>query len=113
MAESMGLRQQAHVLQVLAAILHFGNVRFGDASDHSEDAAVVHSPEEINVCAQLLGVSSAALTATLSYKMALVGGAVRDALARALYHVLFYWLVDQVNRNTSDAEAANHIAVLQ
>ncbi|KAJ1852072.1 hypothetical protein LPJ73_002897, partial [Coemansia sp. RSA 2703] len=122
----VGSRQQAHVLQVLSAILHLGNVRFGDAPDCSKDAAVVHSPEEVDVCAQLLGVTSAALTAALSYKTALVGGdlctvflnahgahAQRDALARVLYHVLFYWLVDQINRNISDAEATNHIAVLQ
>ncbi|KAJ2378192.1 hypothetical protein IW150_000950, partial [Coemansia sp. RSA 2607] len=111
---------------VLSAILHLGNVRFGDAPDRSEDAAVVRSPEEVDVCAQLLGVTSAALTAALSYKTALVGcdlctvflnahgaHAQRDALARALYHVLFYWLVDQINRNISDAEATNHIALLQ
>ncbi|KAJ2382934.1 hypothetical protein GGI05_005492, partial [Coemansia sp. RSA 2603] len=122
----VGSRQQAHVLQVLSAILHLGNVRFGDAPDRSEDAAVVRSPEEVDVCAQLLGVTSAALTAALSYKTALVGcdlctvflnahgaHAQRDALARALYHVLFYWLVDQINRNISDAEATNHIALLQ
>ncbi|KAJ2394637.1 hypothetical protein GGI05_001947, partial [Coemansia sp. RSA 2603] len=122
----VGSRQQAHVLQVLSAILHLGNVRFGDAPDRSEDAAVVHSPEEVDVCAQLLGVTSEALTAALLYKTALVGGdlcavflntygahAQRDALARVLYHVLFYWLVDQINRNISDAKATNHIALLQ
>ncbi|KAJ2375129.1 hypothetical protein IW150_002719, partial [Coemansia sp. RSA 2607] len=122
----VGLHQQVHVLQMLSAILHLGNMRFDDAPDRSEDAAVVRSPEEVDVCAQLLGVTSAALTAALSYKTALVGSdlctvflnahgahAQRDALACVLYHVLFYWLVDQINRNISNAEATNHIAVLQ
>ncbi|KAJ1718310.1 hypothetical protein LPJ53_006580, partial [Coemansia erecta] len=110
----------AHVLQVLAAILHLGNVKFGDAPDRSEDAAVVRSPEEIDVCAQLLDVTSAALTAALLYKSALVGGnlcmvfpnahgahAQRDVLACALYHVLFYWLVDQIIRNIMDGSPAS------
>ncbi|KAJ1642602.1 hypothetical protein LPJ64_005567 [Coemansia asiatica] len=119
-------RQQHHMLRVLAAILHLGNVQFADAPPGSEDAAAVRNPDEVGVCAQLLGVSESALVAALTYKTALVGGdlctvflnghgalAQRDALARALYHVLFYWLVDQLNRNLCDPEAANHIAVLQ
>ncbi|KAJ1801776.1 hypothetical protein LPJ56_006370, partial [Coemansia sp. RSA 2599] len=78
------------------------------------------------LCAQFLGVSATALTAALSYKTALVGGdlctvflnihgaqAQRDALARSLYHVLYYWLTDQLNRNIGDPEATNHIAILQ
>ncbi|KAJ2236467.1 hypothetical protein H4R99_000811 [Coemansia sp. RSA 1722] len=119
-------RKQQQILQVLAAILHLGNVQFADAPDRSEDAAGVRNQEEVDLCAQFLGVTPSALTAALAYKTALVGGdlctvflnshgaqAQRDALARALYHVLYYWLVDQLNRNIGDPEATNHIAVLQ
>ncbi|KAJ2720121.1 hypothetical protein GGI07_004798 [Coemansia sp. Benny D115] len=119
-------RQQHAIFQVLAAILHLGNIQFTDAPDHTEDAATVRNPDEVSLCAQFLGVSESALTAALLYKTALVGGDLctvflnshgahtqRDALARSLYHVLYYWLIDQINQNISDREAANHIAVLQ
>ncbi|KAJ1893955.1 hypothetical protein LPJ66_005464, partial [Kickxella alabastrina] len=122
----IGARQQQAMLQVLAAVLHLGNVQFADAPDRRDEAAVVRNPEAAALCAQLLGVSETALCAALTYKTALVGGdlctvflnghgaqAQRDALARALYHLLYYWLIEQLNRNIGDAEAANHVAVLQ
>ncbi|KAJ2359062.1 hypothetical protein GGF43_000383 [Coemansia sp. RSA 2618] len=122
----IGPRQQHAMFQVLAAIMHLGNVEFADAPDKTEETAVVRNPEEIELAAQFLGVSEAALTAALSYKTALVSGDLctvflnshgaagqRDALARALYHLLYYWLIEQLNHNVHDPDAANHIAILQ
>ncbi|KAJ2690731.1 hypothetical protein IWW39_000533 [Coemansia spiralis] len=119
-----GIKQHA-LFQVLAAIMHLGNVEFADAAEQS-DTATVKNPDEVELAAQYLGVPAAALTAALSFKTALVSNdlctvflnshgasAQRDALARALYHLVFYWLVDAINQNTSDPEATNHIAVLQ
>ncbi|KAJ2058073.1 hypothetical protein GGI17_005270 [Coemansia sp. S146] len=121
-----GIRQQHALFQVLAAIMHLGNVEFADAAARSEETAAVKNPEEVALAAQYLGVPAAALAAALCYKTALVGndlctvflnshgaGGQRDALARALYHLVFYWLVEAVNQNTSDPAACNHIAVLQ
>ncbi|KAJ2062688.1 hypothetical protein GGI09_004872, partial [Coemansia sp. S100] len=121
-----GIKQQHSLFQVLAAIMHLGNVEFADATDRSEETASVKNPEEVDLAAQYLGVPTAALTAALSYKTALVNndlctvflnshgaGNQRDALARALYHLVFYWLVETINQNISDPEACNHIAVLQ
>ncbi|KAJ2391232.1 hypothetical protein H4S02_001443, partial [Coemansia sp. RSA 2611] len=121
----VGARQQHALFQVLAAVLHLGNAEFDDAAE-SDEAAAARNPEEIELAARLLGVSETALAAALSYKTALVGGdlctvflnahgaaAQRDALARTLYHLLYYWLAEQLNGNVSDPGAANHIAVLQ
>ncbi|KAJ2144776.1 hypothetical protein IW143_000910 [Coemansia sp. RSA 520] len=122
----IGQRQQHAMFQVLAAIMHLGNAEFGDAPDRTEDTAIPRNPEELELAAQFLGVSDTALTAALSYKTVLVGGdlctvflnshgahAQRDALARALYHLLYYWLIEQLNTNVHDPNAVNHIAVLQ
>ncbi|KAJ2570407.1 hypothetical protein IW140_002307 [Coemansia sp. RSA 1813] len=118
-------RQQHAIFQVLAAIVHLGNVEFADAVEREEDAAVVRNPEEVELVAEYLGVSASALTAALCYKTALVSsdlctvflnshGAAgqRDAFARALYHLLHCWLVEHINQTTCDADATNHIAVL-
>ncbi|KAI9504813.1 chitin synthase-domain-containing protein [Coemansia spiralis] len=119
-------RQQHAIFQVLAAIMHLGNVEFADAADGGEDAAVVRNQEEIELAAEYLGVSESALTAALCYKTALVNsdlctvflnshGAAnqRNALARSLYHLLYYWLIEHLNQTMSDPEAVNHVAVLQ
>ncbi|KAJ1738874.1 hypothetical protein LPJ68_005172 [Coemansia sp. RSA 1086] len=120
----VGKRQQHALFAVLAAILHLGNAEFEDAPDKSEEAAVLRN-EEAELAAQLLGVSATALETALTYKTALVGGdlctvflnangaaAQRDALARALYHLAFTWVVEQLN-TLHDPTAANHIALLQ
>ncbi|KAJ2656310.1 hypothetical protein IWW48_005101 [Coemansia sp. RSA 1200] len=123
----LGERQQHAVFQVLAAIMHLGNIEFADSAEREEDAADVRNEEEVELVAEYLGVSSAALTAALRYKTALVGsdlctvflnshGAAgqRDAFARALYQLLHCWLVERLNQTTNrSADAANHIAVLQ
>ncbi|KAJ2549416.1 hypothetical protein EV175_004458, partial [Coemansia sp. RSA 1933] len=119
-------RQQHAVFQVLAAILHLGNVEFSDAVEREEDAAVVRNEDEVEIVAELLGVSAAALTAALCYKTALVGSdlctvflnshgaaAQRDAFARALFQLLHCWLIEHLNQATCDAEAVNHVAILQ
>ncbi|KAJ2858595.1 hypothetical protein GGI22_003301, partial [Coemansia erecta] len=122
----LGERQQHAVFQVLAAILHLGNVEFTDAVEREEDAAGVRNPDEVDIAAELLGVPAPALTAALCYKTALVGSDLctvflnshgasgqRDAFARALYQLLHCWLVEHLNQTTGNAEAANHVAVLQ
>ncbi|KAI8319291.1 hypothetical protein GQ54DRAFT_293074 [Martensiomyces pterosporus] len=119
-------RMQNSIFQVLAAILHLGNAEFVDIAGQSEETAVVRNIEEIEIAAEFLGISTGALTAALTYKTALVNsdlctvflnslGASSqcDALARTLYHLLYYWLVDTLNQNLSDSDAVNHIAILQ
>ncbi|KAJ2780580.1 hypothetical protein H4R18_003375 [Coemansia javaensis] len=119
-------RQQHAIFRVLAAIMHLGNVDFADAPDRSEESAAPKNPEEVDLAAEYLGVPAGALTAALTYKTALVSSdlctvflnstgarAQRDALARTLYHLLYYWLMAQLNQNVSDSSAANHVAVLQ
>ncbi|KAJ2801466.1 hypothetical protein H4R20_003658, partial [Coemansia guatemalensis] len=122
----IGQRQQHALFQVVAAIMHLGNVVFADAPDKTEETAVPKNPEEIELAAEYLGISETGLTAALLYKTAMVGGdlctvflnshgasAQRDLLARTLYHLLYYWLIEQLNENVNDPEATNHIAVLQ
>ncbi|PVU87284.1 hypothetical protein BB559_006129 [Furculomyces boomerangus] len=110
--------------QLLSAILHLGNCEFVDLIGVSE-AASSKNRNELEITARLLGVAPRALETSLAYKTTMVGGDLctvfmnswgaarqRDEFARLLYHLLFMWLVDTLNKNLCTGESVNQIAIL-
>ncbi len=111
--KSVGLskRQVAQSCQLVAAILHLGNLEFVTDRQRNEDAAVVRNTDALDIVAEFLGVQPAALETVLSCKMKLVkkelctvfldpDGASdnRDDLAKILYSLLFSWLNESINQ---------------
>lgn len=98
------------VLDLVAAILHLGNIQFEERSDSADNAAKLedsHSIEARNAAAALLQVDPEALEkALLTRKIrsrdetvikelnAEEAAAGRDALAKKIYFFLFDWLVE-------------------
>lgn len=111
--KSVGLSKRvvAQTCQLLAAILHLGNLEFIVDRQRNEDAAVVKNTDVLEIVAEFLGVQPQALENALSCKMKLVkkelctvfldpDGASdnRDDLAKILYSLLFAWLNEQINQ---------------
>ncbi|KAH8112775.1 glycosyltransferase family 2 protein [Phellopilus nigrolimitatus] len=111
--KSIGLskRHVAQTCQLLAAILHLGNLEFIVDRQRNEDAAVVKNTDILEIVAEFLGVQALALENALSCKMKLVkkelctvfldpDGASdnRDDLAKILYSLLFAWLNESINQ---------------
>ncbi|KAA1474601.1 glycosyltransferase family 2 protein [Dentipellis sp. KUC8613] len=103
-------RNVAQTCQLIAAILHLGNLEFHIDRGRNEDAAVVRNTDELALVAEFLGVTPSALEGTLSYKTKMVrkelctvfldpDGASdnRDDLAKTLYSLLFAWLNEYIN----------------
>ncbi|TFK50010.1 glycosyltransferase family 2 protein [Heliocybe sulcata] len=118
-------RQVAQIFQLVAAIVHLGNLDFTVDRHRNEDAAVVRNVDLLGVVADFLGVRPAALEAVLSCKTKLVrkelctvfldpDGASdnRDNLAKTLYSLLFTWLNEYVNRKLCRDDFATFIALL-
>ena len=104
-------RHVAQTCQLVAAILHLGNLEFTIDRHRNEDAAVVRNTDTLEIVADFLGITSSALESTLSYKTKLVkkelctvfldpDGASdnRDDLAKSLYSLLFAWLNEHINQ---------------
>lgn len=107
-------KQVANICQVLAAILHLGNVEFYQESSRTADAATVRNPAALGLAARFLGVPSQALQDALTYKTKLIRHEVctilcdaegaasnRDELAKNLYGLLSSWLCEQLNAKLS------------
>jgi len=107
----MSKRHVAQTCQLIAAILHLGNLEFIVDRHRNEDAAVVRNTDILEIVADFLGVTASALEAALSYKTKLVkkelctvfldpDGASdnRDDLAKTLYSLLFAWLNEHINQ---------------
>ena len=104
-------RHVAQTCQLVAAILHLGNLEFTRDRKRNEDAAVVRNTDVLDIVAEFLGIQANALESVLSYKTKLVKKELctvfldpegasdnRDELAKHLYSLLFAWLNEHINQ---------------
>ena len=117
-------RHVAQTCQLVAAILHLGNLEFTIDRHRNEDAAVVRNTDILEIVADFLGTSASALEAALSYKTKLVkkelctvfldpDGASdnRDDLAKTLYSLLFAWLNEHINQRLCKEDFSTFIGL--
>ncbi|CAO3572882.1 unnamed protein product [Mortierella alpina] len=118
-------KQVAQIFQLLAAVLHLGNLTFMEDTTHTNDACVVRNVDNLIFVADILGVDPEALQTTLTYKTKMIkkelcsvfldtAGAEqqRDELAQALYSLLFSWIVEFFNVKLCHDTPANFIGVV-
>lgn len=115
----------AQVYQILAAILHLGNIHFIEDANNSQDAAIIKNIDTLTTAADLLGVDPNALMSALTFKSKLIKRDIttlfldpeqaskqRDNLAQSLYCLLFTWLVEQINDRLAPKSSHSFIGLL-
>ncbi|KAI8924380.1 chitin synthase-domain-containing protein [Entophlyctis helioformis] len=125
-ALGVGRRQQTQLWQLLAAILHLGNIMFADTIKEGETCTVRNMPQ-LQMVADMLGIPAAALQTILTSRSRYIGKDVvaalldasgaarqRDAFAHALYGVAFGWIVEQINQRLCQPETdwSNFVSLL-
>ncbi|KAK4058243.1 hypothetical protein OIO90_000399 [Microbotryomycetes sp. JL221] len=116
----------AAVFQMLAAILHLGNLEFVIDRTRNLDSAVVKNVEVLEIVANFLGVQPSHLESALTVKSPLINGEVytiflnvdaaaanRDDLARALYGLLFGWIAEFLNEKLCRDDFATFVGLIE
>ena len=125
--KSLGINKSTmlQMTQIIAAILHLGNLQFVDDITNMQDSAIVKNTAELDIIAELLGVESKALETCLTYQTKLIkrdlttiflnaeqASLQRNALAEALYSLLFAWLIESFNKKLCNADFQNFIGIV-
>lgn len=122
----IGRRQQTELWQLMAAVLHIGNINF--QTTVKQEACSVKNYSQLQLVADMLGVTPASLLTVLTCRLRYVGkdavssyldveGAIkqRDSFARSLYAVIFSWIMEQLNIKlcAPEAEWSNLVSLLE
>lgn len=123
-----GFRKEhvGRIVQLVATILHLGNLVFVDpVGTGTQEAAFVKNTEQLEIVADFLGLDPHALENVLTFKTTMIRKDVttlilnaeqaaiqRDDLCQVLYSLLFSWIVERVNSKTCVDEFNSFIGVL-
>ncbi|KAM6951023.1 unconventional myosin-XVB [Aplochiton taeniatus] len=125
--ETIGLHadQISTIWAILSSILQLGNICFSSYESESFEVARIFSEAETRRVGSLLRVSSEALQTVITHRVTettydriycplSVESAIesRDAIAKALYSVLFDWLLEQINDWLSPAEMDSTVGIV-
>jgi myosin heavy subunit len=118
---------QTQMLQIIAAILHMGNITF--IQGHTEGSSQVdsNSSASVELVSQLLGLKVESFTFSLTEKRLQMGsrGSVvsvklnpmqavdsKDTLSKALYSNMFDWVIRKINETLKTKESPFSIGIL-
>lgn len=126
--KTSGFRKEhiGRIIQLIATILHLGNLVFVDpVGTGTQEAAFVKNTEQLEIVADFLGLDPHALENVLTFKTTMIRKDVttlilnaeqasnqRDDLCQVLYSLLFSWIVERVNSKTCVDEFNSFIGVL-
>ncbi|KAI9471005.1 MAG: chitin synthase-domain-containing protein [Benjaminiella poitrasii] len=116
----------ARIVQLVATILHLGNLVFADpVGTGTQEAAFVKNIELLDVVADFLGLDPHALENVLTFKTTMIrkdfttlilnaeqASVQRDNLCQTLYSLLFSWIVERINNKTCTNDFNSFIGVL-
>ncbi|ORE10382.1 hypothetical protein BCV72DRAFT_26401 [Rhizopus microsporus var. microsporus] len=118
--------QIGRVIQLVATILHLGNLSFVDPTGTgTQEAAFVKNAELLDLVADFLGLDPHALENVLTFKTTMIRKDIttlilnaqqaaeqRDELCQVLYSLLFSWIVEKINSKTCTEEFNSFIGIL-
>lgn len=123
-----GFRREhiGRIIQLVATILHLGNLVFVDpVGTGTQEAAFVKNTELLEIVADFLGLDPHALENVLTFKTTMIrkdfttlilnaeqAALQRDALCETLYSLLFSWIVERVNSKTCVEDFNSFIGIL-